>query len=61
MTRLLGTVFGLTGAVGTTVMGIEGGTGAGGVGEVETGTEIGMVARGGDGGRAGRTVAEGAA
>jgi hypothetical protein len=59
--RLLGTALGLTGAVGTTVMGMEGGTEDGGVGEVETGTEMGMVARGGDGGRAGRTVAEGAA
>lgn len=60
-TRPVGRVLGLTGAVGTMVMGIEGGTEGGGLGAVETGTEMGMVARGGEGGRAGRTVAEGAA
>lgn len=60
-TRELGTVFWLTGAVGTTVTGIEGGRESGGTGELETGPDTGMVARGGDGGRAGSTVAEGAA
>jgi hypothetical protein len=44
--------------MGTDAPGREGLAGAGsGAGEVETG----MEARGGDGGRAGRTVAEGAA